>query len=189
MRPSVISLALVSLVLAACGDDPVQYSEPVAINLKAKSGDVAAATITEEKGITTESGNPYGAFVNNAKATLGGRDPGSIEVDEITLLLGAGSTNVTTLGEVFTGATEVLFIMNDSNNTYPAGSASIAATATSGPLPIAVTFDGAAIPTADYARMRNGSFKVQLRGPASADFMGKGADADLQVTFTFTAFE
>ena len=107
----------------------------------------------------------------------------------MSLLLGAGSTNVTTLGEVFTGTTEVLFIMNDTNNTYPAGTASIAATATSGPLDIGVTFDGGAIPAADYAKMLNGSFKVELRGPASAGFMGKGADADLQVTFRFTAFE
>ena len=189
MRPSVISFVFVSVALAACGADPVQYSEPVGINLKAKSGDVNAATITEDKGITTESGNPYGAFVTNARAKLGGHDPSSIELDDIELLLGAGSTNVTTLGEVFTGTTEVLFIMNDTNNTYPAGSASIAATATSGPLPIAVTFDGAAVPAADYARMLTGSFKVQLRGPASVDFMGKGADADLQVTFTFAAFE
>jgi hypothetical protein len=189
MRLSTLAFAIASVSLVACGADPVQYSEPVGITLKAKSSDVATSAITEDKGITTESGNPYGAFVSNARAKLGGKDPSRIEVDDIQLLLGAGSTNVTTLGQVFTGTTDVLFVMNDTNNSYPVGTGAIAATATAGPLPIGVTFDGTMLPTADFAKMLTGSFKVELRGPASVDFMGKGADANLQVTFRFTAFE
>ncbi len=58
-------IALGSLALAACGDDPVSYSEPVGINLKAKSSDTINNVVTDDKGINTESGNPYGAFVSS----------------------------------------------------------------------------------------------------------------------------
>jgi hypothetical protein len=41
----------------------------------------------------------------------------------------------------------------------------------------------------DIAKIIGGGFKVVLNGPAAPDFAGKGADASLQVTFTFSAFE
>jgi hypothetical protein len=41
----------------------------------------------------------------------------------------------------------------------------------------------------DYAKLISGSFKVLIRGPSSTGFETKGADADLQVTLTFAAFE
>ena len=83
---------LIALVLfAACGDDPVNYSAPVGIELKAKSGDVTNNAITEEKGITTESGNPYGAFITEAKNRIG-HDPSRIELHDVTVTLGAQST-------------------------------------------------------------------------------------------------
>ena len=116
----------ISLVLCtgACGDDPVSYSAPVGINLKAKSADTVNGVVSDEKGIKTESGNPYGAFVNDARKQLG-RDPGVIDVERVELFLGAGSTGVTALGEVFTGTVDVLFQMNDTNNSYPVAAGTI----------------------------------------------------------------
>ena len=58
-------LPLALCALAACGSDPVSFSEPVGIELKAKSGDVTNAAMTEQKDITTESGNPYGKFTSD----------------------------------------------------------------------------------------------------------------------------
>src|SRR3954462_10324435 len=96
------TLPLLALVVASgCSDDPVKYSAPVGINLKAKSADTQNNTVSSDKGITTESANPYGAFVSAAKDKLGGNDPSSIEIDHVELFLGATSTNVTRLGEVF----------------------------------------------------------------------------------------
>ena len=89
----ITSLAAI-VALTACGDDPVSYSSPVGINLKAESGAVSGTAISDEKGITTESGNPYGAFVTEARKALG-RDPSRIELDGLTLTLGANSTGVT----------------------------------------------------------------------------------------------
>lgn len=179
---------LAALSLAACADDPLRYSEPVSINLKAKSADTVGGVVTDEKGITTESGNPYGQFVNDARAQIG-REPGRIDLDAASLTLGANSTGVTRLGEVFTGDVDVLFAMNDSNNAFIAGGVRVDATDGGGPLSMTVLFDSAAIGADDYGRLLAGSFKVSVRGDAATGFETKGADADLQITLTFAAYE
>ena len=181
-----LRLACIAVLLSACGDDPLSYSAPVAINLKAKSGDVAGTAISDEKGITTESGNPYGAFVGDATRTLG-RAPTAVEIDALTLTLGANSTGVTALDQIFTGDVDVAFIMNDSDNTYDVGH--VVSPTGVGPVEVDINFESDAVPADDYTRYLNGSFMVVVRGTAAADFASKGAEADLQVTFTFAAFE
>lgn len=187
--PRLASLAALALAVPACGDDPLSYSAPVAINLKVKSAETAFGAVMDDKGITTESGNPYGAFVSDARAALGGADPAVIEVDSVDLLLGANSVGVTKLGDVFGGPVEVLFEMNDTNNSYPVATTTIDATTGSGPVALAIGFEGTAMPANDYAKLLGGGFKVILRGAAATGFETKGADADLQVTFTFAAYE
>src|SRR5262245_12463059 len=108
MRTCRISMLWVAVLLAAC-DSPTSYSSPVGINLKAKSSDVQQSVVSDKKAITTESGNPYGAFVNGAQQMLG-RAPSRIEVDQVALILGADSTGVTRLEQVFSGEVNVLFI-------------------------------------------------------------------------------
>lgn len=174
------------LLLAACGEDPVSYSAPVGINLKVKSGDVMNNAISDQKGITTESGNPYGAFVSDAQRKLG-KDPARIEIEQLTLTLGAQSTGVTALDEVYTGDVDVAFIMNDTNNTYDAGHVNSPRGA--GPVDVNVAFDSAAVGPTDYVKLIGGGFGVVIRGPAAATFVSKGAEANLQLTFTFAAFE
>jgi hypothetical protein len=39
------------------------------------------------------------------------------------------------------------------------------------------------------SKLLGGSFKVVIRGPAAATFEAAGADADLQLTLTFAAYE
>lgn len=178
-------LALV--VVAACGDDPVNYSAPVGIELKVKSGEVTATNaLTPDKGITTESGNPYGAFVSEAERKLG-RDPSEIALAKVTILLGAGSTNVANLEQVMTGDVYVSFLMNDTNNTFVA--AHWASPTGIGPVEGDSSFDWDALAGDDITKFLGGSFKVALNAPAAADFSTKGAEAVLQVTFTFSAFE
>jgi hypothetical protein len=179
-------VALAFISMAACGADPISYSAPVGINLTAKSGDVMNSAISDDKGITTESGNPYGAFVNAAQVKLG-HDPSRIEVDSVTLTLGAQSTGVTTLDEVYTGDVDVAMITNDTNNTYDVGH--VTSPTGVGPDPIGVVFQSVDVPDADFAKMLSGSFKVVIRGTAATAFSSKGAQANLQVTFTFAAFD
>lgn len=183
-----IYVSLCSLALAACASDPISYSAPVGINLKAKSDDTVNNVVMDEKGINTESGNPYGAFVSDARRELG-RDPGSIGVEQVTVFLGAGSTGVVRLGEVFNGNVEVLFEMNDTNNSYPVAAGTIDAAASGGPIALGGSFDTDGVPDLDYAKLLGGNFKVIIRGPSATGFSTKGADADIQVTLTFGAYE
>jgi hypothetical protein len=176
----------VLLLLAACGDDPVSYSMPVGINLKVKSGDVSNAAVSDMKAITTESGNPFGAFVTDAQNKLG-KDPARIEVDDLTLTLGAQSTGVTTLQEVYTGDVDVAFITNDTNNTYDVGH--IMNPMGVGPDTVDVNFMSSQVSDADFAKMLTGSFNVVIRGAAADMFSTKGAEANMQLTFTFAAFK
>lgn len=94
---------------------------------------------------------------------------------------------MTNLNEVYTGDVDVAFVMNDTNNTYDAGH--VMNPAGVGPVPVNVSFDGAAVTEIDYAKLLGGGFKVVIRGPAATDFQTKGAEANLQLTFTFAAFE
>lgn len=186
LGPALLSIPLA--VCAACGDDPVSYSAPVGISLKAKSGDTAGGMVATEKSITTESGNPYGAFVGDARARIG-RDPALVDVERVELALGGSSTGVAALGEVFAGTVEVVFQMNDTNNAHRVATAAIDAGTAAGPIALDVVFAAEGVPDLDYVRLLNGSFKVITRGPAAPSFEGKGAEVDLQVTLTFAAFE
>lgn len=173
-------------MLAGCSDDPLSYSAPVGINLKTKSGDVSGTSVSNQKGINTESGNPYGAFIADSRRELG-RDPARVEVDEATLTLGAQSTGVVTLQEVFVGDVDVAFVIDDSNNTYDVGH--VIDPAGVGPVGIGVNFESDAVSDADYAKFLAGSFKVVIRGAAAPGFSTKGAEANLQTSFTFAAYE
>jgi hypothetical protein len=181
------SLVPALALCAACGDDPVSYSAPVGITLKAKSANTKDGVVADEKSINTESGNPYGAFVSDARAQIG-RDPVLIDVESTEVVLGPGSTGVAMLGDVFDGAVELAFQMNDTDVTYPVASGAIAAD-TAGPVPLDVTFAAEAVPDLDYVKLLLGSFKLVAHGAAAPAFASKGAEASLQVTLTFAAFE
>ncbi|MBI4951874.1 MAG: hypothetical protein HY908_07550 [Myxococcales bacterium] len=188
LRPLAFVVAATVPSLAAC-TQPAAYSEPVAIELKAKSSDAANGVVSEEKGITTESGNPYGAFVHAARAELG-HDPATIELADASLLLGGKSTQVTALSEVFDGEVAVLFVVDDSHNSYPVAHTVIDASVPGGgPVALDLDLDPEAFAGVDRARLLGGNFKVVLRGPSAAGFSGKGAEAVLQTTFAFEAFD
>jgi hypothetical protein len=94
---------------------------------------------------------------------------------------------VTTLDAVLTGDVDIAFIVDDTNNTYDAGH--VTNPTGVGPVPVDAVFDWSLVADQDRPRMLAGSFKVVVRGPAAAGFSTKGAEASLQTTFTFTAFE
>ena len=176
-------------VLAACGgDDPVQVSDVVDLKITVSSGDVAGGIVQDEKNISTESGNPYGVFVQGARDEIG-RDPSRITVDGTALLLEPTSKNVTTLGAVFAGTTKIELVMNGSTARYAVASREMLAADGAGPIELAVAFDSSDIPAADYADLASGSFKVALSGPPAPGFDTASADADLKLSLTFSAYE
>lgn len=178
--------ALLALIGSGCGDDPVSFSAPVGINLKVKSGDAKGGVVSDEKGITTESGNPFGKFVADAQAKLG-RAPARIELAQLQLTLGAKSKNVTALEQIFGGEVSALLLIDDTKNTVNAGKVTVPTGG--GPTPMSIDFDWNALNETDRAKFLQGSFKVVLRGAAAAGFDKADAEADLQLTFSFAAFE
>jgi hypothetical protein len=183
----VSAVAVAVALCAACNEVPVSYSTPVGISLKAKSANASNGVVTDEKSINSEVGNPYGAFVTDARARIG-RDPALIDVEGVEVTLAAGSNGVAMLGDVFAGTVDLVFQMNDTNSTYPVATGIIAAD-TTGPAPLDIAFVAESVPDLDYVKLLLGGFKLVARGPAAPAFASKGAEATLQVTLTFAAFE
>ena len=184
-RAAGLSPLLCLAALAGCGDDPVAYSAPVGINLNVKSDDTRNSAVASDKNINSESGNPYAAFVSEARRRLG-RDPSRIGVSSLTLLLGGQSTGVTTLDQVFAGRVDALFVMNDTNNSFNVGHAD--SVRGGGPVAFQIDFDSAAVVGVDRDKLLGGSFKVTIRGAAATTFVAKGSTANLQLTSTFAAY-
>jgi hypothetical protein len=185
---SLIWLALFVL-LAACGEDEVSYSAPVGIKLSISSGDIDRGQIFDEKNINTESGNPYGAFIADARAKLDGADPSALRLDRLTLQVDSTSKNVTMLGQVFGGRTELSFIMNGTETVVPVGSLDVTASTGVGPVEMDVGFDSSKVSGADWTSFLGGQFKLRVQGPAAATFASANADANMTATLEFTALE
>ncbi|CAN5859554.1 hypothetical protein BH11MYX3_BH11MYX3_05160 [soil metagenome] len=179
---------LLLLGLAACTDPPVTYSAPVGISLQARSADSTNGIVTDLKAIATEQGNPYGAFVSDAKELLAGRSPAAIVVEGAVVSLGADSNGVTRLGDVFAGTLSIVFLINDSNNSYGVAAAEVEPTS-GGTLRLEARFDSVALTELDYLKLLAGQFKVIARGPVAKGFADLDARGDLDVTLTFAAFE
>ncbi len=174
-------LALIAPLAAGCGSDPaVSYSAPVAISFNnIKPG--TSNAILESKSITSPSGNPWGKFLNDAKARLG-RDPSRIVVIGAAIELLA-STGFTGLQDVFTGPVSVSFLVTP----RPYQLAGVTSPTTAGPVPMAIvfgTFDSATMAAGDYASLLGSSFSVVLAGTAPTAATG----ANIQTTFTFVAY-
>ena len=181
---------LISLgLLVGCGgDDPVSVSDVVDLKLTLSSGDVTTGGLRDEKNVNTESGNPYGVFVQTARDEIGG-DPSRITVEATGVTVDATSRNVTTLGAVFTGATKLEFIMNGSSTPHTVATRDVLAADAAGPVPFEVSFDSDKIPDADFGDLASGSFKVALSGPPASTFAAANADADITLSLTFKAYE
>jgi hypothetical protein len=181
-------VAVVPLLFAACTDDPVSYSAPVGITLQVRSNDVATdGTIALDKMITTESGNPYGKFISDAQQKLG-KNPSLIELDSVTLSLDTTkSTNVTLLEQIMIGESRTSFVLNDTDTVIDA--ARFTNPTSAGPFNGTATFDMTPLAEADVEKLLGGSFKVQLNAAAAPELASTDADAVLQLTFTFSAYE
>ena len=172
-------LAAASFV--ACGDDPVAYSETVSVKLSGiKPGDIQNGQTSEDKNINTEEGNPYGDFIKGARAALGGRDPGAVEIVSAIVRVHADSKNVSTVDAVF-GSLELF--MADSATTIVFGSKD-GPTGSEVAVPIKEDLDYEPV----FDAMLGGDFKVGVRGATVAT---PPTDFELKLTLDlkFTAYE
>lgn len=179
-------LALALLAVAGCSDpDPVSYSAPVGISLPVASKDVASDAFHVDKSINTESGNPYGAFMNEARARIG-HDPSRIVVTRATVTLLGSSTGVTALEQAFLDLV-VSFQMSGTDAVYPV--AYVATPVGVGPVPLLVGFDASKLSDVDRTALAQGQFKVVLSGSSAAGFATANALADVVASFEFVAYE
>jgi len=185
-KTSLVALPLV--FAAACTDDPVSYSAPVGITVQVKSNDISGdGRMALDKMITTENGNPYGKFIGDAEAKLG-RAPSLIELDSATITLDVSkSSGVTALEQVLSGDVATTFVLNDTNTILDA--AHFATPTGAGPFNGTSAFDMTTLSDDDITKLIGGSFKVQLDAAAAPAFSSAGADAVLQLTYTFSAYE
>ena len=180
----------IAALLGACGgEEPLSVSSPIGINLKAEEGDVKDNNVINvEKSITSESGNPWGAFIADVEDQLGG-PPGDIELESLELTLAATSDGVTELREVFQGTIDIQFQMNDTDNVFGAASVVIDDSVEGRSIAMDPSFDYGDFQGVDLDKLLGGSYKVVLGAPAHPDFAGLKAKGDLQLTFDFAAFE
>lgn len=183
------SMAMLVLAMAAgCGaEDPantantVNFSGPVSINIdKFKDGEVRNNAFDADKNISTESGNPYGMFLSQARATLG-RPPAAVVVDRVTLTLGRDSTGVTAFEQILGGPLTVY--LASSSSTVNIGT--VAQPTGAGPVEVVITAtrDTLAPINSDLIQ---GSFKVGIRVPAAAS-LPRSFDAKVATVLYFRA--
>lgn len=166
-----------------CGDDgthndlnTVGFSGPVNVRLdKFKDGEVRNNAFDSDKEISTESGNPYGSFLRDARAALG-RDPAAVLVDRMTFTLAADSRGVTAFEQILAGTATVYFAtsavtVNIGTAVMPTGA---------GPVSVQITATRSDLAPINSA-MINGHFKVGMRVPAAA---GRPASFDAKVSTT-----
>jgi hypothetical protein len=159
--------ALCIVALAGCGDNlaanTVGFSGPVSVNVdKFKDGDVRNNAFDADKSINTESGNPYGAFLQQARGALG-RAPAAVLVERVTLTLGRDATGVTSF-EQFMGGPLVVYLAS-SSTTVNVGT--VAQPTGAGPVEVTITATRDTLAPIN-SELVQGSFKVGIRVPAAA---------------------
>lgn len=171
------SILTVSLFLGA-GCKPDAVVDDIGINLNVKSADLDNnGNLVTDKNIATEVGNPYGAFLGDIQAQLGG-DLATITLEDATISLSGG--NQVSLEELYTG-TVTLTIVDDS-----AGTETVIATVEDptgvGPVDLSID-DNVFDDDAFQATLNEGSFKMRLSGTPTDPTANINADLSLSLSF------
>ena len=186
MHASIRTVFFAGLCALGCGDadgtgaNTVNFSGPVSIVLdKFKDGDVRNESFDSDKSITTESGNPYGMFLSQARAVLG-RPPAAVVVERVTLTL-RDPRGVTSF-EQFLGGPLTLYF-STSQVTVNVGT--VAQAAGPGPVEVTITADRAQLAPINNDLVQ-GSFKVGILVPAAAG-RPRSFDAKISTVLYFRA--
>mgnify|MGYP000684073182 CR=1 FL=1 len=189
MRSSnVVCLAALGGLLFGAGscdddEDPVARTDTIVIQLAGiKEGDIHDGVVEKDKNVTTEVGNPYGAFLDAARVALG-RNPSRIEVTSVAITLGGDSRGVISFADLFVGETNVFLRADVGGTVYVAR-----VTGPTGVGPViceVIAGDSALAPIRDA--LLAGNFRVGIRGTTNRlptdDF-----DARIDVRIGFAAY-
>lgn len=185
LKALVLGAAVMVAGCGASGDggsgNTVNYSGPVSINVdKFKDDEVRNEAFDNDRSVSTEQGNPYGAFLQQARAVLG-RPPAAVLVDRVTLTLGADARGVTAF-EQFLGGPLTVYLAS-SRSTVTVGT--VAQPRGSGPVEVAVTATRDTLAPLQ-PDLTQGSFKVGIRVPAAAG-RPRSFDAKIATVLYFRA--
>jgi hypothetical protein len=187
--PAARRLPAALLALAAgCGSadgtldgNTVGFSGPVNVRLdKFKDGDVRNEAFDSDKDVDTGSGNPYAAFLRDARAALG-RDPAAVVVDRMTFTLAGDTRGVTAFEQIFAG-TAVVYV---ATSAVTVNVGSVTAPTGAGPVAVQITATRADLAPINAALL-SGHFKVGVRVPA-APARPSSFDARVSTTLYFRA--
>ena len=179
-----LAVMAVGPLTIGCEEDPVGVEDRIVIQLSGiKESDINSGTVQKSKNVTTETSNPYGAFLQDARQTLG-RDPSRIGVTMVQITLAGDSRGVASFGDLFNGTVEV-FLDADVGGTVPV--ARVSAPGGSGPIDLELVSDEASLAPILAALLAT-NFRVGIRGATprtgSDDF-----DARIDVRIGFAAYE
>lgn len=177
-------LAGVALVVGGCsptatldGNLPLNtagYSGPVSILVdKFKDSEVRNGGFDEDKNVNTESGNPYGMFLQSARTGLG-RAPAAVVVDRATVGMGPDSRGALGLQEVFAGPLTLYL----ATSTVRVNVGTVATPTGSAQQEVSVTVTRDQLAPIE-PQLLDGGFKVGIAVPAAP---GRPASFDVKVT-------
>jgi hypothetical protein len=179
MNQTFLQATFAAGLLLSVGCKPDAVVNDIGINLNIKNADLDANNVLiTEKNIATEQGNPYGAFLSDIAAQLGG-EPAVITLEAATLTLVGGDQ--TTIEELYVGAV-TLTIVDDA-----AGTETDIATITDplGVGPLELTIDSDAFDDEAFqATLNDGSFKMRVTGAAADAAANINADVALSLSFS-----
>ncbi len=165
---------------SGCPEEPIAHSGTVSVKLGGmKEGDVKNNELSSDKSLHTEPGDPYGEFVGEATATLGGAPPGRIEVLSAVVRKHSDSTGVNGLEDVLESLEVYL-----SNNLTTIVIGDVSAPSGSS---AEVTLIGADLEALHESMLGGDGIRVGVRGPAAASTPEK-FDLRLTVDITFEAY-
>lgn len=171
-------------VLAGCGGGEVLVSNPIALDVGGiKEGDIRNEAYNRDKSITSDSGNPFKQFLEQAKGKLDGKSPGRIGVEKIVITVDGSSKGIGSQGLATILKNVQVYVEKDATvaltdvEEVPQG-ATLELPVTAGEDELKVM----------QTRMLASDFKVGIRGdavsPRPQDF-----DLKVNVQITFAAYE
>lgn len=185
MRFSTLLLlaAFSSSTLLGCSDDPAFTSGQVGISLGVKEGDIVGDQIDSRKNVSTESGNPYGAFISKVEDEFGD-SPREIRVEAVTLQIQESKDDVSVFEDLWPETVNVFLAADDTVSGFVV--ASIDSPAGLGPINVPIR----SVDDADGLGqlLESGNFRVGVRGKTDLSETSK-FDTKIAVTLTFGAYE
>ena len=179
--PVLALVLLATVTTSGCADEPIAYSENVGLQLSAiKAKDVENGSVSEDKNVNTESGNPYGVFLKNAQENLNGSQPSYVSVTKAKIGLHSDSEGISRLDQAFK---RIELFVSTSKITVTIGST----TSLSGPeanIDMNDDVDWKSLASV----MTSGEFKLGLRCETGTTTL-KNWEARLFMDLNFSAYE